>query len=225
MAVSIYNTVLSLTPTPTLIGTNPVPDGDVTIYVNMSGTNLFSTSAITTQGSIDWWIFSQTIGPNVGNSISSVVPDGTNLYINYVYTGPTNNGFYAYCDDEITENVYFNIYVTPNTMAGTMTCNNVYTSAGLVNNNLTWAGSTTTTSTGSFNVDVSSAGFTTVNSVNAIAVNNTSTGTACPLTSLTNVTSTSVSGNVVQGTTSSDGQPSVVLAGSGVPVYVTVYGQ
>ena len=41
MSIVIYSETISTSSTPVLIGTNPLPDGSGTIYINAPGTILF----------------------------------------------------------------------------------------------------------------------------------------------------------------------------------------
>lgn len=200
--MNIYSNTISTTNSPVLICTDPLPDGNICLYINLDTINVFYIEALIFEGVVYCMVTGGLVSVN-GNNMTTQLPDGSNMYVNYIYNNSSSNGLYISSDNP-QSNVLVNAWTVPSIFTGALTSSPVYTSAGLVSNSLTWTGATTTTS-GSFAADISSAGITTVNSVNATAVGNSST-------SLTIVSATSVSG-------------SVAGASDGTVVYLTVYGQ
>lgn len=214
--MNFYSSTVSATTSPVLIFSDPIPDGLISLYLNASGVNQLFCSLNLLLGTMTQIFSTQSID---GNDIIVSMPDNTNIYINYIYNSPTSNGFFVSADHSWSD-VQICAKVEPQTLNGLVTFNNVYNSSGLVQNSLTWSGSATTSSSGAFTADISSAGFTTITSVQVSAVGTTGLALTTPLASVTSTSATSISGVVIL-----PGLTGGVFAGSGITVYVTVFGQ
>jgi len=215
------NVTLSTSSIPQLILTNPLPDGQYDIYVNQSGQNMGSMSIIISSGNFTC----DYVSPN-GTTYATIVqlpfPDSSGLYVTYNYVDSGNNGFYITSDNPQTDAEFY-IYSAASSFSGIITSNNLYNSSGILNNNKLWAGSTTTTN-GTFSIDISSAAFSSIISVQTTAANNTGDANSVPLASINTSSTSTITGNVVTGTTVVLDGESLTLAGSDITVYVFVIG-
>lgn len=100
----------------------------------------------------------------------------------------------------------------------------IFTSAGLVSAPKIWIGSTGTNGSGVFTVNTSSAGFSSVTSAQATAFMASSSAATAPFTSLQTFTTTSVSGICLESAAVLIGGEALTNSGSGVTVYVCVFG-
>jgi hypothetical protein len=115
METVIYSETISTSSTPVLVGTNPIPDGSGTIYINVPGALLFYIDFVTWQGNINYQIVGNTSGSLEQFSatlLANPLPDNTYVYLNYLYTDSSNNGFYVSSDNPETD-ILVNICIIP----------------------------------------------------------------------------------------------------------------
>ncbi len=188
----LNNTSITTTPQPFL--QNPFPDGKFDYVLNVSDQTVSESVITLNQGSAVTTLATGNVSfDQYGNSTIYLPPDYTTnqIYLNYVYTGPTNNGFYISGNTAMT-GISINGTVTPINFTGALQQIDFYTSSGAVNRPVTWVGIATVTGLGAFTANISSAGFQNVFSVQATVLNAT-----LPLyATLTSVSTSSVSGNV-----------------------------
>ncbi len=100
----------------------------------------------------------------------------------------------------------------------------LYNSSGLVANPKTWVGSATSNGSGVFSVTITSAGFTNIYSVNCSAILGGSTNANAPIATLQTVSTSTITGLVVESSTVVVMNEALDVVTGGVVVYITVHG-